>query len=102
MRIRITYSKTGALKYIGHLDLQTIWERAARRAGLPLAYTHGFHPQAKIQHAAALPLGFSSRCEVGGLGLETEVELGSLPVRLQTAMPGGGRVMKVETVAGQF
>ena len=102
MRIRITYSKTGALKYIGHLDLQTIWERAARRAGLPLAYTHGFHPQAKIQHAAALPLGFSSRCEVVDLRLETEVDLGDLPVRLQTAMPGGVQILKVESVADQL
>ncbi len=64
MRVRVIFSKTGALRYIGHLDLNTIWERAARRAGLPLAYTQGFHPQPKMNFASALPLGFSSRCEV--------------------------------------
>ena len=48
MRIRITFAKTGALRYIGHLDLHRMWERVARRAGLSLAYTQGFHPQPKI------------------------------------------------------
>jgi len=74
MRARITFSKTGALRYIGHLDLQTLWERAARRAGLPLAYSHGFHPQAKINFASALPLGFSSRAEVMDIRLQSELE----------------------------
>ena len=64
MRARITFSKRGALRYIGHLDLQTLWERAARRAGLALAYSHGFHPQPKINFASALPLGFSSRAQI--------------------------------------
>ncbi|MDP3186130.1 MAG: TIGR03936 family radical SAM-associated protein, partial [Anaerolineales bacterium] len=62
--MRITFSKTGALRYTGHLDLQRIWERTARRAGLPLVYSQGFHPQPKIQIAAALPLGFSGRAEL--------------------------------------
>ena len=66
MRIRITFVKQGALRYTGHLDLHKLWERAARRAELPLAYSQGFHPQPKMNMAAALPLGFSSRCEVHG------------------------------------
>jgi hypothetical protein len=69
-RLRVTFSKTGPLRYVGHLDLQTIWERTARRAGLPLAYTHGFHPGPRIQIAAALPLGFSGRAEIVDLWLE--------------------------------
>jgi hypothetical protein len=39
MRIRITFAKTDALRYIGHLDLHKMWERVTRRAGLSLAYT---------------------------------------------------------------
>lgn len=70
MRIRITFSKTGAMRYIGHLDLQVIWERTARRAGLPLAYTQGFHPGPRIQIACALPLGFSGRQELVDLWLK--------------------------------
>ena len=45
MRIRITFSKTAAMRYTGHLDLHRAWERTFRRAGLPLAYSQGFHPQ---------------------------------------------------------
>jgi len=98
MRVRITFSKTGALRYIGHLDLQTIWERSARRADLPLAYSQGFHPQPKINIASALPLGFSSRGEVVDLRLNKDVDLEALPERLQTAMPSGIGVLKVESV----
>jgi radical SAM-linked protein len=98
MRVRITFSKTGALRYIGHLDLNTIWERAARRAGLPLAYTQGFHPQPKMAFASALPLGFSSRCEVMDMRLNEEMDLTSLSTRLQNAMPSGIGIVKVESV----
>ena len=44
-RIRITYSKTGMLRFIGHLDLQKLWERALRRADLPVRYSQGFNPK---------------------------------------------------------
>src|ERR1700690_2028637 len=96
MRVRITFSKTGALRYIGHLDLNTIWERAARRAGLPLAYTQGFHPQPKINFASALPLGFSSRCEVMDMRFNEDVDLTLLSTRLQNAMPTGIGILKVQ------
>jgi radical SAM-linked protein len=95
MRARVTFSKTGALKYIGHLDMHTLWERAARRARLPLAYSHGFHPQAKINFASALPLGFSSRAEVMDMRLQEDVDLAELPARLQQAMPAGITILDV-------
>ncbi len=98
MRIRVTFSKTGALRYTGHLDLHTIWERAARRAGLRLIYSQGFRPQPKIQLASALPLGFSSRCELADLWLDGEADLDSLPARLQAAMPSGIGILDVERV----
>lgn len=98
MRIRVTFSKTGALRYTGHLDLHTIWERAARRAGLRLVYSQGFRPQPKIQLASALPLGFSSRCELADLWLDGNHDLESLPGRLQAAMPSGIGILTVEQV----
>jgi radical SAM-linked protein len=98
MRIRITFSKTGALRYTGHLDLHKIWERSARRAGLALAYSQGFHPQPKMQLAAALPLGFSSRCELLDLRVEDAVDLSTLPERLQQAVPPGLKILHVEEV----
>lgn len=98
MRIRITFSKLGALRYTGHLDLHRLWERAARRAELPLAYSQGFHPQPKMNIAAALPLGFSSRCEVLDMRLEHEISLEGLREQLQETLPPGIQVASIEKV----
>src|SRR5215207_1373213 len=98
MRIRITFAKQGALRYTGHLDLHKLWERAARRAELPLAYSKGFHPQPKMNIAAALPLGFSSRCEIIDMRLEHEIPLDGLSERLQGTLPTGIQVSNVESV----
>jgi radical SAM-linked protein len=98
VRIRITFVKQGALRYTGHLDLHKLWERAARRAELPLAYSQGFHPQPKMNMAAALPLGFSSRCEVMDMKLEHEVPLNDLPTRLNETLPPGLQVVDVQQV----
>src|SRR5215216_2059041 len=97
MRIRITFVKQGALRYTGHLDLHRLWERAARRAELPLAYSQGFHPQPKMNIAAALPLGFSSRCEVMDMKLEYEIQLEGLREKLQQTLPTGIQVLNVES-----
>lgn len=98
MRIRITFVKQGPLRYTGHLDLHKLWERAARRAELPLAYSQGFHPQPKMNMAAALPLGFSSRCEVMDLKLEHDIPLNDLATRLNSTLPSGLQVLDVEQV----
>jgi len=95
MRIQITFSKQGPLRYTGHLDLHKLWERAARRAELPLAYSQGFHPQPKMNIAAALPLGFSSRCEVLDMRLEQDISLDGLAEKLNNTMPEGIRVIKI-------
>ncbi|MCC6301140.1 MAG: DUF2344 domain-containing protein [Anaerolineales bacterium] len=98
MRIRITFSKQGPLRYTGHLDLHKLWERAARRAELPLAYSQGFHPQPKMSLAAALPLGFSSTCEALDMRLERDVELDGLSARLNATLPPGIRVTRIEQI----
>ena len=98
MRIRITFSKQGALRYTGHLDLHKLWERAARRAELPLAYSQGFHPQPKMSLAAALPLGFSSTCEVLDMRLERDFALDGLTEQLNETLPPGIRVTSIEQV----
>ncbi len=99
MRLRITFSKTGSLRYTGHLDLQTVWERTSRRAALALAYTHGFHPGPKIQIASALPLGYAGCAEIVDLWLETDPgDLVEVQKRLQAGAPPGLTVLHVEAV----
>jgi len=98
MRARITFTKRGALRYTGHLDLHQLWERAMRRAGLPLSYSQGFHPQPKISLAAALPLGFSSRCEVLDARLNKEIPIEEIAARLQESLPPDIQITRVESV----
>lgn len=98
MRVRITFTKQGALRYIGHLDLHRVWERALRRAALPLSYSQGFHPQPKISLAAALPLGFSSRSEVLDVRLNEDIPTEDISERLKDNLPPDIKVLDVQTV----
>ena len=98
MRIRITFSKQGALRYTGHLVLHTLLERAARRAAMPLAYSQGFHPSPKIQLASALPLGFSSRAEMMDMWLTADRDLAQLRNDLQATLPRDIQILNVEQV----
>jgi radical SAM-linked protein len=63
-RLRITFSKGENLRYISHLDLSRTWERMLRRAGIPVAYSKGYHPHPKMVFAAALPLGCTGEAEL--------------------------------------
>ncbi len=96
MRVRITFSKQGALRYTGNLDLHKMLERSVRRARLPLAYSQGYHPQPKLNLAAALPLGFSSRAEVMDMWLNEEVD--EVVPALQANVPPGLTILRAEQV----
>ena len=96
MRVRLTFTKQGALRYTGHLDLHKIIERSIRRAKLPLAYSQGFHPQPKLNLAAALPLGFSSRAEVMDIWLKEDMV--DVPAKLQPHVPPGLVILDAKPV----
>mgnify|MGYP000974731677 FL=1 len=98
MRVRITFTKQNALRYIGHLDLHQLWERAMRRADLPLAYSQGFHPQPKISLAAALPLGFSSRGEVLDVRFKENLEIEKIKNQLAENLPADIKILSIEEV----
>ena len=89
MRIRITFSKTGAMQYVGHLDLHRSWERTFRRSGLPLEYSQGFHPQPHLNLGCALPLGFTSQCELVDAWLEQDFPLAQVKQAVSTVLPPG-------------
>lgn len=96
MRVRLTFTKQGALRYTGHLDLHKIIERSIRRARLPLAYSQGYHPQPKLNLAAALPLGFSSRAEVMDIWLNEDVQ--DVPGKLKDHVPPGLTILDAKPV----
>lgn len=97
-RVRITFGKNDALRFIGHLDLAKLWERVLRRAEMPLVYSQGYNPQPKMQLASALPLGISSDCELLDIWLLEPVDLETLPERLNTVSPSGLRTYRVQEV----
>ncbi len=91
-RVRITYGKDGALRFVGHLDLSKTWERLLRRAEIPLEYTQGFNPRPRLQFAAALPVGVTSESEYLDIWLTNRL-VDPFPEawieRLQAASPAG-------------
>lgn len=62
-KIRLGFSKTGAVRFLSHLELVKVITRALRRAGLPLRYSGGFHPMPKISLSPPLPVGVESVAE---------------------------------------
>jgi radical SAM-linked protein len=98
MRIRIKFAKTEAMRFTGNLDLHRAWERAFRRAGLPLAYSQGFNPRPRIQLASALPLGFTSQAEIADAWLEEDLPLEAIQVALEGALPPGLRLLEITEI----
>jgi radical SAM-linked protein len=98
MRIRITFSKTGAMQYVGHLDLHRSWERTFRRSGLSLAYSQGFHPQPRLNLACALPLGFTSQCEILDAWLEQDLSINEIQQVVSDALPPGLETHNFENI----
>jgi len=98
IRTRITFAKTPAMRFTGHLDLHRAWERTFRRAGLPLAYSEGFNPHPRLNLASALPLGFTGAGEVIDAWLEQDLPLSEIQAALQRALPPGLQVTQIETV----
>lgn len=74
-RIRARFRKGERVRHISHLDVLRYWERAIRRADLPLLYSQGFTPHPKIAFAAPLPLGFIGEGEILEVLLEERVPL---------------------------
>ena len=63
MKVRIRFAKYGALKFIGHLDVMRYFQKAIRRADLPIAYSEGFSPHQIMSFAAPLSVGHTSEGE---------------------------------------
>jgi radical SAM-linked protein len=90
IRLRITFSKTSAMRFTSHLDLHKTWERTFRRAALPLAYGQGFNPHPRLQLACALPLGFTSACELLDVWLNADdISFEVIRADLERAIPPG-------------
>ena len=72
-RLRIRFGRGPRLKFISHLDLMRLWERAFRRADIPLVYSEGFNPHPRLSLAAPLSVGVSSSAELMDVFLRSRV-----------------------------
>jgi radical SAM-linked protein len=97
-RIRIAYTKGEALRFIGHLDLQRLWERLLRRSKLPIRHSRGFHPRPRLNLASALPLGFISDAELLDFWMDEPVPIEEIHSRLLKAAPPGLKIHAAQTV----
>jgi len=88
-RLRIRFSRGEELKYISHLDLMRLWQRALHRAGVTLAYSEGFNPHPRMSLAAPLALGVTSEAELMDIVLEKFMSPHAFTGAVGRQLPGG-------------
>ena len=100
-RIRIRYAKRGPLRFTSHRDFARAFERALRRAAVPVAYSQGFTPHPKISYASAAPTGVASEAEYLEIGLQARVDPRAMRAALDAALsPGLDVLAAVEAAEG--
>ncbi len=93
---RLLFEKTGNSVWISHLDLMRLFQRAFKRAGLPLTHTQGFNPRPSVSIALPLSVGVESKCELLDFDLDGEkISCEEICARLNPALTEGIRVLQV-------
>lgn len=93
---RALFEKSGNAVYISHLDLMRLFQRAFKRAGLPLTHTQGFNPRPSVSIALPLSLGVESECELLDFELEGEkISNDEILTRLNASLIQGVKVLAV-------
>ena len=98
---RIQYTKGEEVRFIGHLDVMRLFQRAIKRAGLPVAYSKGFNPHQLISFASPLTLGATSEGEYGDFEMIEKIEPAYLMEALNLEMPLGMRVTDAVLLIGR-
>lgn len=97
-RIRLTYTKRRRARFIGNLELTTLFYRAVRRARLPIAFSQGYHPLPRFAFGPALPLGAESDGELVDIDLVEAHDAESVRLALDAQLPDGMRIVAAETI----
>lgn len=88
-QVRLRYSKLGKVRFTSHRDMARIWERSVRKVNLPIAYSEGFSPRAKLSFGLALPTVFESEAEYVDLTFKEPVDVEAMVTALSDAAPDG-------------
>jgi radical SAM-linked protein len=99
-RLRIRYAKRGRLRFTSHRDIQRAFERALRRAEVPMAFSAGFSPHPKISWAGAAPTGTASEAEYLEIGVSARLDPVALRAALDSALPPDLDILEIVEAAG--
>ena len=98
-RLRLRYAKRGRLRFSSHRDFQRAFERALRRAGVPMAYSAGFSPHPKVSYAGAAPTGVASEAEYVEIAVTEPLDPELLRQKLDQSLPPGLDVLELVEAA---
>ncbi|TCT14922.1 radical SAM-linked protein [Natranaerovirga pectinivora] len=92
MKIRMKFTKTGVMKFVGHLDLLRVFQKTFRRASVPMAYSQGFNPHQLISIGAPLPIGVTSEGEYIDIVIKEKLEKEKAIHMINEVVPSGLRI----------
>ena len=98
-RLRIRFSRGEEVRFISHLDIMRLWQRALHRAGVPLAYSEGFSPHPRISMAAPLPIGVTSEAELMDVFVTNWVSPHFFTTAVSQQLPPGIEILQVYPIA---
>ena len=93
MKIRVKFSKHGAMKFIGHLDIMRYFQKAIRRAEIPIVFTEGFSPHMVMSFASPLGVGIESEGEYMDIEIKEPLSTEEAVRRLDAVMSEGMRIL---------
>jgi radical SAM-linked protein len=97
-RLRLRFYRGEEIKFISHLDLMRLWQRALNRAGVPLAYSEGFNPHPRLSLAAPLALGVTSEAELMDIVLAKWASPHSFTSAVSRQLPQGIEICQVYNI----
>ncbi len=98
-RLRVRFSRGQEVKFISHLDIMRLWQRALQRAGISLAYSEGYTPHPRIALAAPLALGVTSEAEFMDIFCTKWVSPHWFTAAVGQQLPPGIQIIKVYSIA---
>jgi radical SAM-linked protein len=98
-RLRIRFTRGEAVKFISHLDIMRLWQRALTRAGIALAYSEGFNPHPRMSLAVPLALGVTSEAELMDVYLEKWSSPHTFSEAVGRQLPRGVEMLQVYNIA---
>ena len=94
--IRFKFERGEEVKYISHLDLAKVFERALRRSRIPIAYSQGFNPHPQMIFGLPLSVGVTSEAEYADFEFEEQLEVDDFMLRLNLQLPAGIRIVNAK------